>query len=87
MIVRVDNNMAVFVDFGDDDAEPPQQGHNLAKPVWNGAAPPSDRFNDPEYGHNRANNVSSDRTDREEATHEPAVQEIHSMTRALGCYP
>ncbi|KUI72901.1 hypothetical protein VM1G_08213 [Cytospora mali] len=79
--------MAVFVDFGDDDVEPPQQGHNLTKPVWNGTAPPADYHNDHEYEQKPDDDVSSDRNDREEATHEPAVQEVHSMTRALGCYP
>ncbi|ROV91340.1 hypothetical protein VMCG_09686 [Cytospora schulzeri] len=80
--------MAVFVDFGDDDVEPPQQGHNLTKPVWDGNAPPSHRFNDYDNGHRKEEeDVSSHRTDREEATQEPAVQEVHSMTRALGCYP
>ncbi|ROV99616.1 hypothetical protein VPNG_07734 [Cytospora leucostoma] len=79
--------MAVFVDFGDDDAEPPQQGHNLTKPTWTGEIPPSDKFNDHENGYRKEEDVSPDRIDREEATHEPAVYEVHSMTRALGCYP
>lgn len=78
--------MAVFVDFGDDDVEPPQQGHNLTKPSWNWDAPQPDSH-DHENGHRKQDDVSSTRTDREEATHEPAVQEVHSMTRALGCYP
>lgn len=82
--------MAVFVDLEDDDVDLPQPGHNGIKPVWNGAAPaPKSQAGIEDV--NKSENddgVPADRTDREEAAHESAVEELpHSMTVALGCYP
>lgn len=76
--------MAVFVDLEDDDVEPLEQGHGLNKPVWNGAAPPDCSVVN---GHEKQDGTPPGPDDREEATHEPAVAEVHPMTVALGCYP
>ncbi|KAG8168596.1 hypothetical protein KVR01_001345 [Diaporthe batatas] len=76
--------MAVFVDLEDDDVEPLEQGHNLARPVWTGNAPPDCSVG---HGHEEHNAAPLGPDDREEATHEPAVAEAHLMTVALGCYP
>ncbi|KAI3398405.1 hypothetical protein diail_9225 [Diaporthe ilicicola] len=76
--------MAVFVDLEDDDVEPLEQGHSLNKPVWNGTAPPEGFV---AYGHEKQDRASSGPDVLEEATHEPAVAEVHLMTVALGCYP
>lgn len=85
--------MAVFVDLDDDDVELPQHGqpHGL-KPTWNGTMPSGHPNTEPVNGngdgHHFENRTSSDTTHREEAAHEPAVDETpNSVTVALGCYP
>lgn len=78
--------MAVFVDLEDDDVDLPQQGHNGIKPVWSGMPPSEPSAARADKEEHRL--VSPDTTDREEAAHEPAVQEDpNSVTVALGCYP
>lgn len=90
--------MAVFVDLDDDDVDLPQQSLNAMKPVWS-SNPPSEPSADPATARGDDEGihlqVSSDATtidnndaDRDEAAHEPAVQEpSNSMAVALGCYP
>lgn len=78
--------MAIFVDLDDDDIDLPQQGHNGIKPVWTGM-PPSEPLA-ARAGKEEHSMVSADNAAREEAAHEPAVQEEpNSVTVALGCYP
>lgn len=82
--------MAVFVDLEDDDVDLPQPGHNGIKPLWPGTALVSEPPAGTEDTTKSENDdeVPADHTDREEAAHESAVEEIsHSMTVALGCYP
>lgn len=89
--------MAVFVDLDDDDVDLPQQSLNAMKPVWSSAAP-SDPSVDPatarvedEANHPKVSSgttIDDNNADRDEAAHEPAVQEpSNSMAVALGCYP
>lgn len=82
--------MAVFVDLEDDDVDLPQPGHNGIKPLWPGTAPvPESQAGMGDAGQSEnIDPVPADHYDREEAAHEPAVEEeTHSMTVALGCYP
>lgn len=86
--------MAVFVDLDDDDVDVPQQSLNAMKPIWNNTAPspsePSARDTAMEGRDWRAydDRPFSEDLHRNEAAHEPAVQEpANSVTVALGCYP
>lgn len=75
--------MAVFVDLDDDDVDP----SNAIKPIWNGAVPPEPSSTHM-AGKGHDHSPSSDTPHRDEAAHQPAVQEPpNSMTVALGCYP
>lgn len=80
--------MAVFVDLEDDDVDLPQQSESYhgIKPVWAGFAPAEPSAT--AVAKDEHETVFSEHTDREEAAHEPAVEEVPiSMTVALGCYP
>jgi hypothetical protein len=74
--------MAVFVDLGEEENEPPQRG----QPLLNGQAE-NGSGNDNKA---RSTSIGSDIGNRREEAHELAVKEIpnrNSMTQALGCYP
>lgn len=87
--------MAVFVDLDDDDVDLPQHSLNAMKPVWTGNAPsePSTdaataRDKHCAHDHRTSSDTTNTTTHRDEAAHEPAVQEPpNSVTVALGCYP
>lgn len=88
--------MAVFVDLDDDDVDLPHHSLNAMKPVWTGTAPsePSTTVStakneDDGNDHTVSSDIISDNNaHRDEAAHEPAVQEPpNSMTVALCCYP
>lgn len=89
--------MAVFVDLDDDDVDLPQQSLNAMKPVWSSTAPsdppaePATTSGEDEVHHPRVSSgktIDDNDTDRDEAAHEPTVQEpSNSMAVALGCYP
>lgn len=90
--------MAVFVDLDDDDVDLPQQTLNAMKPIWSSTAPsepsaePATTRGENEGIHPKvssdASTIDNNDADRDEAAHEPAVQEpSNSMAVALGCYP
>lgn len=89
--------MAVFVDLGEEETEPQQDGQTIWKSwvvaVSSASAPAPDGSGSPERSPNNHNHSQNDRTDdskqREEA-HGLAVEENpnrNSTTQALGCYP
>ncbi|KXX76924.1 hypothetical protein MMYC01_208099 [Madurella mycetomatis] len=89
--------MAVFVDLGGEETEPPQDGQTVWKDwvaaLSSACAPAPDGSGSPERSPSNHNHSQNDKTDdskqREEA-HGLAVEENpnrNSTTQALGCYP
>lgn len=80
--------MAVFVDLGDEDNEPPQDG----QPVWTGSIDPVKPVPVAAASGSlpAADINTSDTGKRHGEAHGLAVRESlnnNSMTQALGCYP